>query len=387
MADVVVRPVTSESELQAFLRMPWTVYKDDPVWSAPLWSEHVKFFDPAHNRELQHIDHQKFVAWRGDTPVGTVIAFVNHAYNDFQGENAGWFGQFEILDDREVAHALLKTAEDWVRAKGVTRMIGPATYSTNSEIGLQISGFDMPQMVQSPHALEYVHGHLESYGGYEKSMDMWYWNLDGNDWGGRKADKLPPKIVRVAEAVRKRKNFTVRQVDMSHFKEEVEKVKVIYNQAWAKNWGFVPMSEPEIDALAKGIKDMIDPVMGLFIEVNGKPIAFCLPLPDVYQPMRLAKCKPGEPEILQLIRLIWHWKIAGRVSSVRVWALGVLEEYRASGVDALLYYELVKRGLMRGYLNIEMSWILENNQKMNSILKMMGAHIYKTYRVYEKKLG
>jgi hypothetical protein len=137
MADVVVRPVSSESDLQAFLRMPWTVYKDDPIWSAPLWSEHVKFFDPAHNVELRHIDHQKFVAWRGDTPVGTVIAFVNHAYNEFQEENAGWFGQFELLDDREAGHVLRKAAEDWVRSKGVgcfavTRSLSVPTASTLS---------------------------------------------------------------------------------------------------------------------------------------------------------------------------------------------------------------------------------------------------------------
>jgi len=387
MADVVVRPVETDADLQAFLRMPWTVYKDDPVWSAPLWSEHVKFFDPERNMELKHIDHQKFVAWRGDTPVGTVIAFVNHAYNKFQEQNAGWFGQFEILDDREAAHALLKVAEDWVKAKGVDKMMGPATYSTNSEIGLQISGHDEKQMIQSPHARAYVQGHIESYGGYEKSMDLWYWRLDGNGWGGRKADKIPDKIVRVAELTRKRKKFTIRPVDMSHFKDEVEKVKVIYNQAWSKNWGFVPMSDEEIDSLAVGLKDMIDPNMALFVEVDGKQVAFALPLPDVYEPMRLAHCKPGEPELLQLARLIWHWKVAGHIGAIRVWALGVLEEYRASGVDALLYYEMLKRGLPRGYLDIEMSWILENNDKMNAIIRMMGAHIYKTFRVYEKKLA
>jgi GNAT superfamily N-acetyltransferase len=386
MADLAVRPVSSDSDLQAFLRMPWTVYKDDPVWAAPLWSEHVKFFDPAKNVELQHIDHQKFVAWRGDTPVGTIIAFVNQAYNDFQGENAGWFGQFEILNDQEVAHALLKTAEDWVRAKGVNKLMGPATYSTNSEIGLQISGFDMAHTIQSPHARAYVQPLLESYGGFTKAMDLWYWRFDANVWGGKKADKLPEKIVRVAQKIQKRKNFVVRTVNMKDFNNEVDRVKVIYNQAWAKNWGFVPMSDEEIDSLAKGLKDMIDPAMGLFVELDGEPIAFAMPLPDIYQPMRLAHLKPGEPEIWQLLRLIWYWKVLRRVTGIRAWALGVLEEHRASGVDALLYYELLKRGLPRGYVDAEMSWILETNDKMNAIIRMMGAEIYKIFRVYEKPL-
>jgi len=386
MHDVVVRPVSTDAELQAFLRMPWTVYKDNPVWAAPLWSEHVKFFDPERNVELQHIDHQKFIAWRGDTPVGTIIAFVNHAYNQFQEQNAGWFGQFELLNDVEAAHALLRTAEDWVRAKGVNKLMGPATYSTNSEIGLQVDGFDQRHMIQSPIAPSYAKELVETYPGMTKAMDLWYWFFDGNLWGGKKADKPPAKIKRVAEKVRERKNFKIRRVDMSHFREEVGRVKTIYNEAWAKNWGFVPMSDAEIDNLAHSLKDMIDPNIAMFAEVDGKPVAFGLPMPDVYEPMRLARMKPGEPEIWQLLKLIWHWKIRGKTTGVRIWALGILEEYRATGVDALMYYEMFMAGLKRGYVDIEMSWILDNNDKMNAIIEKLGAHIYKTYRVYEKQL-
>jgi len=387
MPDVAVKPVSTDAELQAFLRMPWTVYKDNPVWSAPLWSEHVKFFDPKHNVELQHIDHQKFIAWRGDTPVGTIIAFVNHAYNEFQEQNAGWFGQFELLNDQEAAHALLKTAEDWVRAKGVDKLMGPATYSANSEIGLQVDGFDQRQMIQSPIAPPYSKALVESYPGMVKTMDLWYWYFDGRKWGGKKADNPPAKLKRVVEKLRVRNNkFRIRPADMSHFKEELDRIKLIYNQAWAKNWGFVPLSEAEIDNLAKSLKDMVDPNLVMFAEVDGKPIAFALPMPDVYEPMRLARMKPGEPELWQLLRLIWHWKVRGKTSGVRVWAMGVLEEYRKAGVDAMMYYEMLMAGLKRGYVDIEMSWILENNDKMNTIIAAMGAKIYKTFRVYEKKL-
>lgn len=386
MSDISIRPVTSEAELQAFLRMPWEVYKDDPNWCPPLWAEHVHFFDPAHNVELKHIDFEKFVAWRGDKPVGTVIAFVNHAYNDFQKQNAGWFGQFEVLDDREAAHALLKTAEDWVRAKGVDKIMGPATFSTNSEIGLLVEGNEYPQMLMTSHARPYVKGLVESYGGFQKAMDIWCWHDDGQKWGGVKADKPPEKLARLAEKIRKRRNFTVRQADMSHFSEEVEKVKVIYNQAWAQNWGFVPLNEEEIDHLAASMKDIVDANVIVFVEVDGKPIGAGVPLPNLYEPLRKARCKPGEPNWWQLARLIWHWKIAGKVTSIRVWALGVLEEYRSLGVDALLYYELLKRGLPRGYVNIEMGWVLENNDMMNAVPKSLGAKVYKIYRVYEKML-
>ncbi len=386
MSDLVVRTVVTEADNQAFLRMPWAVYKDDPNWVAPLWRDHVNFFDPAKNVELKHIDLEKFVAWRGDRPVGTIIAHVNHAFNHFQKANAGWFGQFEVLDDREAAHALLKAAEDWLRARGVNVIYGPATFSTNSEIGLLIDGFDRPPMIMMPYARPYARGFIESYGGFEPEMDLWAWFFNGEDWGGKAANKLPEKLTRVVEKIRRRRNFKVRRVDLRRFDEEVERVKTIYNQAWAENWAFIPLSDEEIDHLAVELKPMVDPRITYFVEVEGKPVAFGLPLPNLYEPLHKVRCKPGEPHWWQLLRLLWHWKIAGHLSSVRVWALGVLEEYRGSGVDALLYYEMIKSGLPAGYVDIEMSWILANNDMMNRAIAMLGARVYKTYRVYRKVL-
>jgi GNAT superfamily N-acetyltransferase len=384
MSDLSVRPVSSEADQQAFLRMPWTVYKDDPCWTPPLWSEHVRFFDPAHNVELKHIDFEKFVAWRGGQPVGTIIAHINHAYNRFQEQNVGWFGQFEVLDDREAALALLNAAEEWVKARGVDAIMGPATFSTNSEIGMLIDGFEHPQMIMTPHSRPYYRGFVES-AGYQKAMDLWYWHFNGEDWGGKKADKLPEKLTRVVNKIRTRRNFKVRQANLRDFRAEVERLKVIYNQAWAKNWGFVPMDDEEIDKLARDLKPMVDPHIVVIVEVDSKPVAFGLPLPDVYQPLRKAHCKPGEPEWLQMLRLLWHWKVRRDINGVRVWGLGVLEEYRGTGVDALMYYEMIKNGLPRGYVNIEMSWILETNDMMNRAIEMLGAKVYKTYRVFEKK--
>jgi GNAT superfamily N-acetyltransferase len=264
--------------------------------------------------------------------------------------------------------------------------MGPATFSTNSEIGLLVKGFEYPPMILTSHAPKYSQGFVEG-AGYMKSMDLFCYLVDGNDWGGKKADKIPERLTRVIDKIRERRNFKVRPVNMSDFDNEIAKVKVIYNQAWEKNWGFVPLSDVEINKMATDLKQMIDPKIALFIEVGGEPVAFAVPLPNVYQPLRAARMKPGEPEILQLLRLIWHWKVKRDLNSVRAWALGILEEYRGSGVDALLYYELLTRGLPRGYTTIEMSWILENNVMMNRGCQMMGGEVYKIYRVYEKALA
>lgn len=386
MSTLSIRPAASDAEYQTFLRMPWTVYQDDPCWVAPLWKEHVRFFNPAHNPELGHIDWEKFVAWRDGKPVGTIIASVNHAYNEFQEQNAGWFGQFELLDDAEAGCELLRTAEVWLRDRGVDTMMGPATFSSNSEIGLLIDGFEHPPMILTSHARPYYRGFVESYG-LRKAMDLYAWFVNIESWRGPTPNPTMQRIARVVERLRKRRSFTVRPVNMRDFDRELEKVKKIYNAAWARNWGFIPMNGAEIDHHAAGLKDLLDPNIAFFVEVEGEPIAVAIPLPNVYEPLRKAKMKPGEPEWRQLARLLWHWKITGKQRSVRVWAMGILEEYRASGIDALLYYEMLTRGLARGYSNVEMSWILENNDMMNRAIEMTGAHIYKTYRVYEKALS
>jgi hypothetical protein len=265
--------------------------------------------------------------------------------------------------------------------------MGPATYSTNSEIGLLVEGHEHPQTLLLPHARAYAQGLVESYDGFQKAMDLWLWYFDAQQWGGKAADKMPKKIVRVVEKIRQRRNFTVRVAEMSRFPEEVEKVKVIYNQAWAQNWGFVPLDEKEVDHLAADMKDMLDPAIVIFVERDGKTVGFGLPLPDLYRPLRKARCKPGEPHWWQLLRLIWHWKIVGKTSGVRAWAMGVIDEYRGLGVDALLYFEMIRRGLLRGYVDVEMGWTLENNDAINAVGPMTGAKVYKTYRVYEKVLA
>jgi len=386
MSEVTVRPVTTKAEEQAFLRMPWTVYKDDPAWVAPIWKEHVNYFDAAHNAELRHITMEKFVAWRGDEPCGTIIPFINHRYNEVWNEKAGWFGQFEFIDDEEVAHALLQTAEEWVKGQGATRILGPATYSTNSEVGMLVEGYEHPPMLLTPHARPYYHTYIQSRGGYEKEMDLWHYFFNGEGWGGKKADQLPEKLTRIVEKIRKRRNFVVRPISLRNFDKEVEIVKELYTKAWAKNWAAVPIDEEEMKQLEEELRPVIDPAITFFVEVDGEPVAFGAPFVNLYEPLRKVHCKPGEPYWWQLLRLIWHWKIAGSVSSVRVALLGILEEYRGMGIDGLLYYDMIKGGLPRGYMNIEFSWILESNDMMNRGARLLGGEVYKIYRVFTKTL-
>ncbi|RME08449.1 MAG: hypothetical protein D6803_01245 [Anaerolineae bacterium] len=288
-----------------------------------------------------------------------------------------------MLEDPEAAAALLQTAEDWVRQRGYQAIRGPAQYSTNEECGLLVDGFDDPPRIMMtynpPRYVEYIEN-----AGYHKAMDLHAYALDTDIYAG--GSKFPPKLIRVVEKIKARGRVRIRKVDMKHFDEEVERVKEIYNRSWARNWGFVPMTDAEFTKIGEDLRAVLDPDLTLVAEIDGKPIGVSITLPDVNQPLRLAYPRPGEPEWWTLVKLLWHWKVRRRVTWARVLILGVLPEYRARGIDALFYYETAQAALRKGIQHAEMSWILENNEAISRPIRVMGGEIYKTYRFYEKEL-
>jgi len=381
MTDLTIRALDPSGDLTPFIHFPWDVYKDDPYWVPPLLSERKSFLSPQHSPFFEHATAQYFLAMRGERVVGTIGAFTNDLYNEFQGTNVGFFGFFEVLDDPEAAAALLQTAEDWVRSSGHTSVIGPAQFSTNDELGLLIDGFDDPPRILMTYNPRRYQGYIED-AGFEKAMDLWAYAVSLPHF----RQNIPEKLIRVAEKVKERKNFVLRHIDMSNFAHEVELFKKVYNSSWERNWGFVPMTESEIDHLAVQLKQMVDPDLVIVVEKDGEAIGFGLTLPDLNQPLRLAYPRPGTPEVWTTIKLAWQWKVMRRVDWLRVFALGVIPEYRGTGVDALMYLETAKAALQKGYKWAEMSWILENNLMMNRAIRMLGGEVYKTHRMYEKQL-
>jgi GNAT superfamily N-acetyltransferase len=381
MPGLRIREVTSPSDLERFIHFPWTVYKGDPYWVPPLISERKEFLSEEHNPFFEHARVAYFLALRDEEVVGTIAAISNENYNKIQRTNVGFFGFFEVLDDPEAAHALLEEAERWVKAAGHDSLIGPAQFSSNDELGLLIDGFDDPPRILMTYNPQRYQTYLEE-GGYRKAMDLWAYSIPVADF----VANTPPKLTRVVEKVRTRRNLTVRTLDMKHFEEEVRDFKVIYNTSWEKNWGFVPFTDAEIDLLAEQLKVVIDPDLVIIVEHEGKIIGGSISLPDLNQPLRKAYPKPGTPEFLTMLKMLWHWKVSGRLDWIRVFALGVLPEYRGLGVDALMYMETAKNAIPKGFKYAEMSWILESNDMMNRAIQMLGGEVYKTYRMYEKDL-
>ena len=381
MKTLVIKPVNTLEERKEFLRFPWKVYQNDPYWVPPIFSERIHFTDPKKNPFFEHAEAQLFLALRGDEVVGTIAAFSNHLHNEYHDENVGFFGFFEVLEDFEAAEALFQAAENWTREQGHTALRGPAQWSTNDECGLLVDGFDDSPRILMTYNPRYYVDYIEKLG-YRYARDLWAYQLAVEDFmkiAGERLDRLTTKIL-------ERKKITIRNLEMKHFAEEVDKVKLLYNEAWSQNWGFVPMTDPEFDQLADELHDIIDPDLVYIAEKDGNTVGFSLSLPDLNQPLRLAYPKPGTPEWWVMVKLAWHWKIRRQVKWVRVFALGVIPEYRKLGIDALFYYKTARAALKKGMRMGEMSWILDNNDKMNKPIIALGGEVYKTYRYYEKGL-
>jgi GNAT superfamily N-acetyltransferase len=381
MKPLLIKPVETLEERKEFLRFPWKVYQDDPYWVPPIFSERLHFTDPDSNPFFEHAEAQLFMALRGEEVVGTIAAFSNHLHNEYQNENVGFFGFFEVLEDYEAAEALFRAAENWTRDRGHSALRGPAQWSTNDECGLLVDGFDDSPRILMTYNPRYYVDFIEKLD-YKYARDLWAYSLKIKDFmkiSGERLDKLTTRVLA-------RKNITIRKLDMKHFDEEVAKVKLLYNEAWSQNWGFVPMTDGEFQQLADELHDILDPDLVYIAEKDGKTVGFSITLPDLNEPLLRAYPKPDTPEWWTMLKLVWNWKVLKKVTWVRVLVLGVIPEYRKLGIDALFYYKTGQEALRKGMKMAEMSWILDNNDRMNRPIIAMGGKIYKTYRYYEKAL-
>ena len=381
MNSLIIKSVETTEDRKAFLSFPWTVYKDDPYWVPPIFSERMHFTDPEKNPFFQHTEVQFYMALRGEKIAGTIAVFINHLHNEYQSENVAFFGFFEVLEDYEAAELLFKTAEAWAKERGYTALRGPAQWSTNDECGLLVDGFDDSPRILMTYNPSYYVDYVEK-AGYKYARDLWAYKLGVKEFMDITGDRLDKLTTRILE----RKNITIRNLDMKKYDEEVGKVKLLYNNAWSKNWGFIPMTDLEFDQLAGELHSIIDPDLVFIAEKDGKTVGFSLTLPNLNEPLRLAYPKPNTPEWWTMVKLVWQWKIRRKVGWIRVFALGVIPEYRKMGIDALFYFKTAQAALKKGIKMAEMSWILDNNDLMNRPIIAMGGEVYKTYRYYEKDI-
>jgi GNAT superfamily N-acetyltransferase len=356
-------------ELREFVLFPERLYRGDGRWVAPLRSEAAKTFDRERNPFFRHGEIEPLVARRRGRAVGRIAAIRNLLHESFHGEPVGFFGFFECENDLETAAALVRAAAERSRSWGLSRLRGPVNPDTNGDCGLLVDGFDEPPMVMMSHAKSYYDPLLRGCG-LEKARDLVAYIVEENP--------SLERFARVAALVaRRRPSIRVRRIDMRRLEDEVARFKEVYNRAWEKNWGFVPMTDIEVDHMARELRRVIDPGFVVFAEEKGEPIGVALALPDFNQAIRHAR---GRLFPLGWIPVLWHSR---RIRQARVLALGLVPEAKGRGVDVLLYNALYSRWAELGYRRAELSWILEDNRIMRAPLESIGARVYKTYRIYE----
>jgi GNAT superfamily N-acetyltransferase len=374
-APVTVRPVTDNADLDKFIKFPWQIYRDDPMWVAPLLMDVRAVLNTARHPFHKHAQMQLFLAWQGAAVVGRIGAIINETHNKFHDDTRGFIALFESVDDQSVANALFAAAEQWLNARGMTAAQGPMHLSTNEELaspGVLIDGFDTPPSILMGHTPRY-YAPLFVNAGYEKAKDLIaYWVPD---------QKIPERLVRSKDLLLKRNKLTIRALDMSKFDDEVAAIQRIYNSAWERNWGFIPMSGDEIVYMAKQLKPVVNPKLCAMAEVDGEPVGFILALPDFNQALKHVN---GRLVPFGLLKLLWYRR---KINAIRVITLGLKPEYRNRGIDALLILHVFENAEPIDMARGECSWILEDNMPMRLAIEKIGGDAYKTYRIYEKQLG
>ncbi len=369
-------PVKTGRDLIKFIKFPFKLYKNDPYWVAPLLIEQKKFLNPQKNPYFEHSEVQLFLAYKDNKLAGRISAQTNVQHNETHNDKVGFFGFFESINDQEVTDRLIDTAVEWLKTKGCDTIRGPMSFSVNDECALLIGPFDSSPMVMMPYNPHYYKTLLENTG-LKKVMDIYAYYIP--------VKKPPERLVKLAEKIEKRGKFTVRSLKTKNkkkLKNDIAMIFNIYEKAWKNNWGYVPMSAKEFDLLVDSIMPIIRPEFVFIAEADGKAVGFSVTLPDYNYILKKIKGRLFPFGWLKYI--IYKNKIPG----LRVPIMGVLEKYKNRGIDVVFYYRSFKTAFehKNPYRDAEFSWVLETNKIMNRISKSLTAEIYKTYRIFDKKI-
>lgn len=376
MENVSILEVTSDYDKKRFIEFPYELYSGHRYWVEPLRFDVKNNLDTKKNPFYTHARIKLWLALKNGNVAGRIAGIINDNHNKFHKDKTGFFGFFECVDDKQISSLLFDKASEYLRNEGMDVMRGPVNPSTNDECGMLCDGFEMPPVMLMPYNYSYYNELATGYG-FEKAKDLLAFWIDRNVI---KDEKMMQKLERITELIMKRENVTYRTLNMKDFKNEVRKVKDIYNDAWSMNWGFVPLTDDEIDHVAKNLKLAVDPELVQFAEIGGQPVGFSLTMPDVNQAIRGLN---GKLFPTGVFRFLANKK---KIDKLRVIIMGVRRDYHKMGIDAGFYNYIIKAGNRKNYLGAEISWVLEDNFAMKQAAEKLGARVYKTYRMYDKKL-
>jgi GNAT superfamily N-acetyltransferase len=370
---MTILPVSSHADLKKFINLPYSLYKNDPMWVPPLRMELKGQFNRIKNPTLDHTVYQLFLLEDSNQVIGRIAAFYDTLANEHWKESIGLFGYYECPDDPEASKQLLDAAADWLRGKGMTSMRGPWSF-VSQEWGLVLEGFEPPPTIMAPYNPPFYNDHLTDYG-LAKVKDLLCYYISGKE-----GYRIPERILTLTDNVAKRYGVSVRQVNMKRYEEDVQHVIDISNDSLINNWGYAPVTRAEADALARDLKQVIRPEGVLFAEDSkGRPIGFIIALPDINIILKNLNGK--------LLPFGWIKLLTGlpKLKSWRLFALAVIPEFQGKGIDSLIYRAL-HDSLFSKELWMEINYVLEDNHVMNNAIRKLGAKPLRKYRIYQGRL-
>ena len=367
--------VDGRGRLNQFIRLPWPIYADDASWVPPLLLERRMQLSP-NNPFFEHATYCSWIAVRGRKPVGRISAQIDRLHIDRYQDATGFFGMLEAEDKSHTFQILMETAETWLRSQGMQRISGPFNLSINQELGLLVDGFDTPPSIMMGHARPYYADRIEE-NGYQKEKDLLAYIIDGDFKHSRAMKSI---------TARAKNHVHIRALRKSHFKEELQIIQDIFNDAWSQNWNFVPFTKKEFEHLGKDLKLLVDEKLVKIAEVDGEPAAFIVTLPNINEAIQDLN---GRLLPFGWLKLLWRLKIK-YPKTARIPLMGVRRRYHDGLMGAALAFMVIgaiqEPGIKRGIEKVELSWILEDNTGMRNIIESISGRVYKTYRIYSKEL-
>jgi len=353
------------------------IYRGDPNYVRPLDFELKDRVNPKKNPFFQHAEGAVFCAYRNGWCVGRITAQIDRLHLKRHDDGAGFFGFLDTVDDPEVARELLREAENWLRGRGMTVARGPMSFSLNEEVGCLVEGFDTPPYIMMPHHRPYQGGLVEA-AGYAKAKDLFAWTYSVGTPNKR--------VQRAHDEVRSMPEITKRGISLKNLDKDVELFVDVFNDSWGDNWGFVPYTQQEVRKMASDFRLLLMPEITCVVSIDGEPAAVALAVPNLNE---LVQDLGGKLLPLGLPKLIWRLKVEGP-RTARLIFLGIRKKWRNvrkyAALSAFMYAEMNEGGRKLGLTGGELGWTLEDNGRVNAGIQLMGARLYKTYRVYEKSL-
>jgi hypothetical protein len=377
MSQNTIKEVTTKNDWQQFIKLPWKIYENDPLWVPPLLFDLKKQLNQKINPFFHDAEVKYWIAVdEHNTCTGRIAGILNHQHNKYYNEKTGFFGYFECINDQATSFALFSVVNKWLQQKGMNAIRGPVNLSLANECGVLIEGYHRSPILQMNYNPPYYAELIRSFG-YKKEHDLLAFYVADDI---SKNEKIMQRLERLSNTVSQKEHISFRYFNTKDFKNEVEKIRLLFNDYMSDNWGFLPMEENEIDFIAQSLKPVLVKELAIFAEVNGETVGFSLSLPDINQ---LFKKMNGKLFPFGIFKFLF---LKNKITDIRVMLMGINKPFRRKGLEAVFYYRTIVEAIKRKITGAELSWVSEDNHILIHELESLDAKLYKRYRIFRNEM-